>query len=235
MTGGIPGLHADYPEGSWETRSRIWRSFIEHDKHLTRMLGMEVLLPSEEYPDSNGWPHQLYVRTARRMLGRHVMSQRDLARQTKIDDAVGLGYYMVDIYPCRLTVMMDGVLASEGETWELVSPGPYPIAYRSITPMQSECSNLLVPVCNSASHVAYSSIRMEPTYMVLGEAAGIAAAQALREDRSVQEIAVGRLQESLVQVGQILEWNGRGYGPFWGGKRFSAWWEKHPEEYGEDL
>lgn len=149
---------------------------------------------------------------ARRMIGRYVMTQRDLEHKTQIKDAIGLGYYKVDIYPCRLMATPDGKVASEGETFVMVSPGPYSLSYRSLTPRKSECTNLLVPVCISASHVALSSIRMEPTYMVMGEAAGVAAAQALTGKTSVQDVDVEALQQKLRDAGCVLEWDGRGYG-----------------------
>src|SRR5690606_33248105 len=143
----------------------------------------------------------------------------------------GLAYYNVDIYPCRMVVLEDATLATEGETWELVSPGPYPISYRALTPQASECENLLVSVCISASHVACASIRMEPTFMIMGESAGIAAAQAIEQQVSVQRVDVGKLLGAFLEAGQILEWHGWGYGAHWFNKPFEAWWQKHPEEY----
>ncbi len=237
-TGAVPGAQADYPEGDWPTRSRVWRSYMEHLKSLADFTGKETRFPSDQNVDTGGWPHQLYVRSARRMLGRYVMTQADIALQTDTPDSVGMGYYPVDIYPCRLVVLDDGTLASEGDTFVLVSPGPYRIPYRSITPKAAECENLLVTVCMSASHVACASLRMEATYMVLGESAGVAAALALTEDKPVQEIDVSRLQDRLLACGQALAWNGKGYQYFrWNVWRtdfhtgLQGWWVAHPEEY----
>lgn len=232
LTGSLPGLQADYPEGDWSRRAEIWRTLMEHDRLVAQVSGTALPLTPAMYPETGGWPHQLYIRMARRMCGDYVMTQADLAHQTDLPDSIGLGYYNVDIYPCRLVVLEDGVLATEGETWELVSPGPYPIPYRAITPRREECTNLLVPLCLSASHVACASIRMEPTFMILGESAGVAAAQAIDTQVDVQDLDIPRLQADLKAAGQILAWDGEGYGACWFNRPFEAWWQKHPEEYG---
>lgn len=231
IDGSLPGLQADYAGGDWSARARVWRTLIEHDKLLAEITGIRLPLHPEMFPDTHGWPHQLYIRMARRMKGVYTITQADLAHQTQVDDPIGLGYYIVDIYPCRLVVMEDGTLATEGETWELVSPGPYPLSYRALVPKPEECDNLLVSVCISASHVACASIRMEPTYMLMGESAGIAAAQAVSEASRVQDIDMQTLRGSLREAGQILEWDGEGYGAHWFNRPFEAWWQKHPEEY----
>lgn len=231
VDGSLPGLHADYPDGSWEQRSKIWRTFIEHDRLVAQVSGIKLRLLDEMYPDTHGWPHQLYIRMARRMIGSYVMTQADIACQTTLEDPIGMGYYNVDIYPCRLGITREGVLASEGETWELVSPGPYPIAYRSLTPQREQCTNLLVSVCISSSHVACASIRMEPTFMIMGESAGIAASLAVERKVAVQDLDYQELRQRLLAAAQILAWDGKGYGARWFNKPFEAWWQKHPEEY----
>jgi hypothetical protein len=149
--------------------------------------------------------------------------------QTDVPDSIGLGYGWIgwtDIYPTRILATPDGKVATEGTSSVTISPGPYRIPYGAIVPQAQSCTNLLVPVCASSTHIAMSSIRMEATWMLIGEAAGIAAAQALTEQVPVQKIDRQRLRERLLQVGQILEWDGTGYG---GGK--SAWWHKRPEDY----
>ena len=108
----------------------------------------------------------------------------------------------------------------------MVSPGPYPISYRALTPKKAECGNLLVPVCISASHVALSSIRMEPTYMVMGESSGIAAVRAIDEGRDVQDIDMDAYRKALLAAGQVLGWDGTGYN---NGRR--GWWTDHPQDY----
>jgi hypothetical protein len=150
---------------------------------------------------------------SRRMIGPYVMTQADVECRAKVEDSIGLAYYKVDIYPCRVVALPDGkCVATEGEIFELISPGPYRIPYHAITPKREECENLLVPVCMSASHVAMSSIRMEPTYMIMGESAGIAAVQAIEQNTAVQTIDAQRYRKALLDAGQILEWNGKGYG-----------------------
>jgi hypothetical protein len=213
ISGGLLGLQADYPDADWATRSRIWRDFIEHVKSLSQITGQPARLNHEDYPDTGGFPHQLYVRMGRRVLGLYVMTQADVECKTQVEDSIGLAYYPVDIYPCRIVALPDGQhVATEGEMYEKVAPHPYRISYRAIMPKANECANLLVPVCMSASHVAMASIRMEPTYMIMGESAGIAAVQALEQNVAVQAIDAQCYRKALLDAGQILEWNSKGFG-----------------------
>lgn len=206
VSGGLLGRQSDYPDADWATRAQIWREFIEHVKSLSKVTGRPALRNYRDYPDTDGFPHHLYVRLGRRMLGPYVATQADLECKTEISDPIGLAYYPVDIYPCRIVAMPDGQhVATEGEMYETISPRPYKISYRSITPKAEECKNLLVPVCMSASHVAMSSIRMEPTYMILGESAGIAAVEALEQNVPVQDIDQKQYRKALIAAGQVLE------------------------------
>jgi len=235
MTGTLPGMQLDYPDGDWATRSKVWQEFIDHVKTLTDFSGKEVRLVSDCNEDTDGWPF-LYIRSGRRMIGEYVMTQKDLQLQTDPPTPIGLGYYHIDIYPNRLVVLVDGTLAHEGNVWAHVSPGPYQIPYGAIIPKANDCKNLLVPLCMSASHIAYSSIRMEATYMVMGESAGIAAALAIKENKAVQDINENELTKLLTKYGQKLKWDGKGY-RLWRynkyGKPISekARWETNPEEY----
>ncbi len=237
FTGTIPGLQAGYPDGDWAERAGIWREYIEHYRRLTALTGKKVNMDVERAPDTKGWPPQLYVRTARRLIGEYVLTQKDIQLQTKIPDSIGLGFYSIDMHPARMLVLEDGTLASEGETLLFVSPGPWGLPYRFITPKREECTNLLVPVCFSASHVAHAATRMEAQYMLLGESSGVAAAQAIDEDKIVQEIDVKRLQERLLEHGQRIEWDGKGYGWYRGTvdhqypTHVPYRWQTHPEEY----
>lgn len=226
ISSGIPGLQSDYPEAGWPERSQIWRRWVDHAKIMHELRGAKQGLQPGEYPESNDFPNQLYIRLARRMVGQYVMTQHDLMQQTTIDDSIGLGYYKVDIYPCRLVATPDGKVATEGEMFIQVCPGPYPIPYRALTPKPGQCANLLVPVCMSATHVALASIRMEPTYMIMGESAGIAAVRAIDEGRAVQDIDMGAYRAALLAAGQVLQWDGTGYNN--GAK---GWWTDHPEDY----
>jgi hypothetical protein len=235
MTGTLPGMQIDYPDGDWVARSRVWQAFIDHVRTLNDFSKKEVRLVSGVNEDTGGWPF-LYIRGGRRMVGDYVMTQHDLQLQTSPLTPVCLGYYKVDIYPNRLVVLEDGTLAHEGNIWSHVSPGPYQIPYGAIIPKKKECKNLLVPLCMSASHIAYSSIRMEATYMVMGESAGIAAALALKENKAVQDINRVELTASLIKHEQKLEWDGKGYLK-WRYNIFGkpldekARWDTNPEEY----
>ena len=206
VSGGLLGPHADYPEADYATRARIWRDSIEHVKYLSKLTGKPTLLNTEDYPDTDGFPHQLYIRMGRRMISTYVMTQSDVQCLTHVDDSVGLAFYSVDIYPCRLVALADGKhIATEGEVFAHISPTPYRIPYRSIVPKREECENLIVPVCMSASHVAMASIRMEPTYMVMGESAGIAAVKAIEQHSAVQSIDAKDYRKALLAAGQILD------------------------------
>lgn len=236
MTGALPGMQLNYPDGNWATRGKVWQAYIDHVKTLTDFSGKEVRLVSGINDDTDGWPF-LYIRGGRRMVGEYVMTQQDIQLQTDPPTPIGLGYYKIDIYPNRLVVLADGTLAHEGDVFVLASPGPYQIPYGAIIPKKSECENLLVPLCMSASHVAYSSIRMEATYMVMGESAGIAAALAIEQAKAVQDINRKELTDMLKRYGQILKWDGMGYDIGWRSNIFGNphkeiyRWETNPEEY----
>jgi hypothetical protein len=166
------------------------------------------------HSDTHGWPNQLYVRISRRMQGRYILTHADVLNTTDVPDGVGLALYGVDTYPARRYAAKNpetgemGV-ASEGNMFLGGSKGtgkPYAMPYRAITPKAEECTNLLVPVCFSASYIAYASARMEPVFCVLGESAGVAAATAVRESKAVQAIDVSSLQLRLFERGQVLAW-----------------------------
>jgi hypothetical protein len=148
----------------------------------------------DEFTDTGGWPHQLYVREGRRMLGEYVLTEHDLMETRKHEDAIAYGSYNIDIREVVRTWRMlpeyTPTPAVFNEGYLSVPVRPYPIPYRCITPKREHATDLLVPVALSASHVAYSSVRMEPTWMMLGEAAGAAAAQAARRGIAVQDVEV---------------------------------------------
>ena len=241
FTGTIPGIQGNYPDGDWAQRSAIWREHIEHGRRLTALKKKQVNMDVDHAPDTNGWPGQLYLRTTRRLIGEYVLTQKDIQLQTEILDSIGLGFYAIDTHIARLLVLEDGTLGSEGELIMLVSPGPWGLPYRFITPKREECTNLLVPVCFSASHIAHGATRLEAQYMIIGESAGIAAAQAFDNDKDVQAIDVKQLQKRLVKHGQVLEWDGKGYGRYRSraNSNFPPHiiyrWQNHPEEYPKSM
>ena len=202
------GENWDYAEAGETARQRIRREhvnytqgflyFLAHDPRVPQHLHDEINhwgLAKDEFAESDHWPHQLYVREARRMLGASVMTQRDITENRVKVDSVGLGSYNADSHHVQRVVGPDGFVLNEGDFQVPVEP--YAIPYRSLTPKADECSNLLVPVCVSASHVAYSTIRMEPVYMILGHACGVAAARAIDGKTAVQELSIGDLQNRL--------------------------------------
>jgi len=202
------GMNYSYPDADYETRKRIVRQhenyikgllfFIGHSSRVPAHLRKEMLqwgYPSDEYTDNGNWSPQMYVREARRMIGAYVMSQANCEGKTKVDDGVGMAAYTMDSHNTS-RVIINGMVKNEGDVQVGGFP-PYPIAYRALTPKRDECQNLLVPVCLSATHIAYGSIRMEPVFMVLGQSSALAAIQAIDSRVAVQEIDVTKLQEKL--------------------------------------
>jgi hypothetical protein len=201
-----PGGNTDYPDGNAKTRARIWQDHVEytqgmlwflwHDERVPKSLRDQVNswgLCEDEFADNDHWPYALYVREGRRMIGEYVMIQKDLQNDIFKKDSVGMGSFVIDCHIVQRIVAEDGTVRDEGSFPDAPAL-PYQISYRSLTPKREQCENLLVPVCLSASHVAYCSIRMEPVYMTMGHACGLAAVMAIRGDSSVQEIVVADLK-----------------------------------------
>jgi len=164
-------------------------------------------LAKDEFTDNDNWPHQLYVREARRMVSAYVMTENDCKSRRTAEDSVGLAAYGMDSHHTQRYVDATGHARNEGDV-EVGVPCPYPISYRSIVPKSGQCSNLLVPICVSATHIAYGSIRMEPVFMILGQSAGTAAVAAVEEDTDVQKVEYARLRQRLLDDRQILVWTG---------------------------
>ncbi len=157
----------------------------------------------DEYDRKDGWQQQLYIREARRMVSDFVMTQKHCEGIETAEDPVGLGAYGMDSHQVQRYVDANGFVQNEGNV-EASVPGPYPISYRSIVPKINECTNLLVPVCVSATHIAFGSIRMEPVFMVLGQSSSIAACLAIDENLAIQDINYEKLKLTLLKKGQIL-------------------------------
>ncbi len=205
-----------YPEASYAEREAIVKAhrdytrgllyFYVSDPRVPRQLQEEIRrwgYPKDEYVDTDNWSPQLYVREARRMIGEYVMTQANCVGEEVVDDPVGLAAYTMDSHNCQ-RIVVDDQVKNEGNV-EVGGFPPYPISYRSIVPKKAEATNLLVPVCLSASHIAFGSIRMEPVFMVLGQSAAIAASQAIDNDVAVQDVDYGELRSVLVETGQRLE------------------------------
>lgn len=210
------GKNYGYPDGSYAERARIWQEhidyqqglyyFLANDPRVPRQLQEEVRqwgLAKDEFADTNHWPHQLYVREARRMVGDFVATQKDLQTDRTKPDVIGMGSYNSDSHNVQRHVTETGIVLNEGDVQVPVQP--YQIPYRVLLPKRSQAENLTVPVCFSASHIAYSSLRMEPQYMILGHAAGVASALAVQKGVSVQSVPVDELQKILLSEGAIFE------------------------------
>lgn len=183
--------------------------FLANDKRVPDALKKRVSqfgLDPDEFKTTGNWPHHLYVREGRRMLSTYVMTQANCQLKTTVDDSIGQASYAMDSHFCnRVVVRENGVATVRNEGgFGHACAGPYSISYRSIVPKKSECSNLLVPVCLSSSHVAYGSIRMEPVFMIMGQSAGHAAAIALDDDVAVQDVNYDKLKQKLLASGQKL-------------------------------
>ena len=216
------GSNAAYPDGDYATRARIWKADQEFMRGMTHFLRTDDCVPDKFkqlatelgfqrgiFDDTHGWPHQLYVREARRMKSDYVVTQKDLEGATDPADSIGLASYGVDDWPYA-TYVHEGKVALYGGEFSMLylddqHEGIYKIPYRAITPKQNECTNLLVPVCVSASHIAMTSIRMEPVWMILGESAGVAASMAVTGNIPVQRIEYAPLRATLLDLRQKLD------------------------------
>lgn len=210
------GKNYDYPEASYERRKEIIRDhelyqkgllyFLQNDSRVPADVHERMQqwgLPNDEFTDNGGWPHQLYIREARRMIGIFVMREADALGKTTVPNPIGMGSYALDAHNAQRYVKADGFVQNEGDVG--VKPDkPYSIAYGSILPREAECRNLLVPVCVSSSHIAYGSIRMEPVFMILGQSAATAAVLAIENKVSPQRLPYEKLQAVLLRDGQRL-------------------------------
>ena len=213
------GKNWDYPDADYERRAAIWREHEAYQKGLLHFLGHDPRVPQhlreqmlswgycrDEFLDTGGWPHQLYVREARRLVGEYVMTEHNSVGRRVVEDGIALAAYTMDSHNVQ-RVVVNGMVKNEGNVevggWAdddlrgAVRVEPYPIAYRSLVPKREEVTNLLVPVALSASHIAFGSIRMEPVYMVLGQVAAVAASMAIDAGTIVQNVDVRALQGEL--------------------------------------
>ena len=219
----LGAVSTDYIGGSWgyptadaEQRTAIWKDHYEYEAGFFYFLGHSDRIPKslrdeinsyglakDEFTDTQGWPWQLYVRESRRMIGEYVMTQHDIQENLTKTDSIGMGSYQSDSHSVQRTPTADGAVQNEGDMY--VPTKPYQIPYRMILPKHSEVKNLLVPVCFSASHVAYSTLRMEPQYMIIGQAAGVAAAMAVHRHISLYNISIPALQDELKKDDAVLQ------------------------------
>ncbi len=210
------GMNYEYPEASYAQRTQIARAHEDYTRGFIHFLATSPRVPQnirdemqrwgpvqDEFLDTGGWPHQLYVREARRMISDYVMTEHNCRGQVTPEDSVGLGAYNMDSHNGQ-RIVKSGSAHNEGDVQVPVKP--YPISYRSISPRRGECENLFVPICLAASHIAYGSIRMEPVFMILGQSAATAASLAIDENIPVQNVNYRTLRARLLADRQVLEW-----------------------------
>lgn len=210
------GKNYEYPEADYARRDQIVKDHENYQKGLMWTLANHPRVPEsirqvfqsnglakDEFVDNGNWPRQLYVREARRMVSDYVMTEKNCKRIEVVDDSVGMGAYNMDSHNTQRYVTAEGFARNEGDVQ--IPTKPYPISRRSICPKASECDNLLVPVCMSASHIAYGSIRMEPVFMVLGQSASELACLAIDNRQSVQSVPYEQLHARLKAAEQVLD------------------------------
>ena len=210
------GASWNFPTADAAGRQKIWQDHYDYEAGFFYYLGHSDRIPKslrdeinsyglakDEFTDTEGWPWQLYIRESRRMLGEYVMTQRDIQTDLTKPDAIGMGSYQSDSHGVERIATPQGWTQNEGEMY--VPTRPYQIPYRMILPKRSETKNLIVPVCFSASHVAYSTLRMEPQYMIIGQAAGVASALAVKHHLSLYQVPIGELQAELLKEHAVLQ------------------------------
>ncbi|WP_406696267.1 FAD-dependent oxidoreductase [Singulisphaera sp. Ch08] len=220
---GIIGGGNAWCESDSKTRARIWEEHKQYTLEMYRFLTTDLAVPpnlretlakyglcKDEFAAYDHWSPQLYVREGRRMRGAYVMTQSDVLSNRVKPDPIAVVSFPIDSHDCQRVARGDGEVINEGTIYpvrlETVKRGPaYQVPYRAITPKPDECTNLLVPVALSASHVAYSSIRVEPSWMTIGQSAGIAAAVAAKLEQPVQQLDYPKLKERLLAQKQALE------------------------------
>ncbi len=213
------GANYAYPDADYATRAKLFDEHRRYQQGLMYTLANNPRVPQkirdefqrlglskDEFVETDNWPHQLYIREARRMISEYVMNQNHCQQRIIPEDPVGLGAYNMDSHNCQRYVTADGLARNEGDIQVGVSP--YRVSYRSIRPKKTDCTNLLVPVCLAASHIAYGSIRMEPVFMVLGQSATTAAVLAIDGKTAVQDVSYDALRTRLLADQQVLEWTG---------------------------
>jgi hypothetical protein len=210
------GMNYDYPEASYERRQEIIKEhmdyqmgllwFVANDPRVPEDISTEMAtwgLAKDEFADNGNWPHQIYVREARRMIGDYVTTENDVLLKREVPKPVGMGSYAMDSHNVQRYITPEGYVQNEGDIG-VSPPAPYSISYGSIVPKKEDCTNLFVPVCVSSSHIAFGSIRMEPVFMILGQSAAVAACMAIDNNIAVQDVNYDDLKTELEKRKQVL-------------------------------
>jgi hypothetical protein len=218
LSANLYGMNRDYPDGDYRTRQRIYREHLSFTHGLLWLLANDPEIPEstraawrdwglcrDEFSDNDGWPRMLYIRDARRMVSDYVITEHHTRRinPTPVPDPVAVAYWPTDTHSVR-RIVRDGAAYNEGFVFDDNNWGPFGIAFRALVPRRSEAANLITPTCPSSSHVAYGAIRLEQTYMSLGQAAATAAVIALSSGKPVQEVPYSELSSRLLKDGQVL-------------------------------
>lgn len=211
------GMNYDYPEASYERRAEIIKEHEDYQKGLMYFLANDPRMPADvqaqvnewglakdEFVDNGNWPHQLYIREARRMIGEYVMTEHEILLEEPVEQSIGMGSYTMDSHNVQRYIKPDGFVQNEGDLG-VKAKRPYRIHLGTVLPKKEECTNLTVPVAVSSSHIAFGSIRMEPVFMILGQSAATVAVQAMEKGVGVQEVNYAELRKQLLADGQILE------------------------------
>ncbi len=211
------GLNYDYPDATYERRGEIIAEHRQYQQGMMYYLANDPGVPADvreatskwglakdEFLDNGNWPHQIYVREARRMIGKYVMTENELLKRRPTPESIGMGSYTIDSHNVQRYITPQGFVQNEGDI-AVHLPGPYEIALGSILPKREEIQNLVVPVCVSSTHIAFGSIRMEPVFMILGESAAVVAALAIDRDAAVQDVPYEIIRNRLLKSGQVLE------------------------------
>ena len=211
------GMNYDYPEATYERRKEIIKEHENYQKGLLYFLANDQRVPDsirtemsrwglakDEFLDNGHWPHQIYVREARRMIGDFVMTENEILGHSKVKNPIGMGSYTMDSHNVQRYITPEGYVQNEGDIG--VHPEkPYKIALGTILPKKEECENLVVPVAVSSSHIAFGSIRMEPVFMILGHSAATVAAMAIEKNTAVQDVPYESIRGRLLKDGQVLD------------------------------
>ncbi len=211
------GMNYDYPEASYERRKEIIKEHELYQKGLMYFIANDPRIPKDvqeefntwglakdEFTDNGNWPHQIYVREARRMIGSEVMTEHEVLGKKPVNNSVGMGSYTLDSHNAQRYIKPDGFVQNEGDIGVHV-PEPYRISYGALVPKKEEIQNLLVAICVSSSHIAFGSIRMEPVFMILGQSAATAASLSIDKSIAVQDLEYAELREQLLKDKQKLE------------------------------
>jgi FAD dependent oxidoreductase len=212
------GANWDYPAASYKRKEEIVKALHQYDAGLLYFIAHDPRVPSslqkemnewgmakDEFTDTGHWPWRMYVREARRMVSDFVFTQHDVLDNSKKPDSIGMGSYQMDSHNVQRVPTADGGVENEGDMY--AADDPYEIPYRAIIPKRAEATNLLVPVCVSASHAAYGTIRQEPVFMIVGQATGDAAAIAVHQHLDVQDVPASTLQTQLLAEHVVLHWH----------------------------